>query len=102
MVFEVRVDNLYLLLPLLFPLILCVLQHLLLPQIEEVGGISVELKCLLVIIPALTSKRHYRHLYEVEVMLCVCFGRDKDKAFRFSVFLWEDPVRSKTCEAVWR
>ncbi len=41
----------YLLLPLLFPLILGVLQHLLLPQVEEVGGISVELKRFLVVIP---------------------------------------------------
>lgn len=43
--------DLYLLLPFLFPLILCVLKHLLLPEVEEVGGISVELKCFLVIIP---------------------------------------------------
>lgn len=43
--------DLYLLLPLLFPLILRVLQHLLLPQVEEVGRIRVEFKCFLVVIP---------------------------------------------------
>ena len=42
----------YLLFPLLLPLVLCVLQHLLSPQVKEVGGVGVELQPLLTIIPA--------------------------------------------------
>ena len=41
----------YLLFPLLLPLVLCVLQHCFSPQVEEVGGVSVELQPLLVVIP---------------------------------------------------
>lgn len=41
----------YLLFPLLLPLVLCVLQHLLSPQVKEVGGVCVELQPLLTIIP---------------------------------------------------
>lgn len=47
----------YLLLPLLFPLVLSVLQHLFFPQVKEVGGVGVELKCFLVVIPAETNTR---------------------------------------------
>lgn len=45
----------YLLLPLLFPLVLRVLQHLFFPQVKEVGGVCVELKRLLVVIPTETN-----------------------------------------------
>lgn len=41
----------YFVLPLLLPLVLRVPQHLLSPQVEEVGGVSVELQPLLVVIP---------------------------------------------------
>lgn len=75
--------ELYLLLPLLFPLILGVLQHLFLPQVEEVGGIGVELKCFLVVIPTETDTKNYtgaqmslyRNVYEVESIHCLCLGR---------------------------
>lgn len=42
----------YLLFPPLLPLVLCVLQHLLSPQVEEVGWIGVELQTLLPVVPA--------------------------------------------------
>lgn len=42
----------YLLFPPLLPLVLCVLQHLLSPQVKEVGWIGVELQTLLPIVPA--------------------------------------------------
>lgn len=42
----------YLLPPLLFAFVLRGLQHLLLPQVEEVGGVSVELQCILLVVPA--------------------------------------------------
>lgn len=42
---------LHLLLPLLFPLVFCVLQHLLLPQVKEVRRICIELERFLVIVP---------------------------------------------------
>lgn len=48
-------DVSYFLLPLLFPLILCVLQHLLLPQVKEVRRICIELESFLVIIPKQTQ-----------------------------------------------
>lgn len=37
--------------------VLGVLQHLLLPQVKEVGGVGVELKCFLVIIPTQTDTK---------------------------------------------
>lgn len=43
--------SLYLLLPFFLPLVLSVLQHLLPPQVKEVGWVSVELQSLLPIIP---------------------------------------------------
>lgn len=49
------VCSLHLLLPLLFPLILRVLQHLLLPQVKEVRRVRVELEGLLVVVPAETQ-----------------------------------------------
>ena len=58
---------LYLLLPLLFPLVLCVLQHLFLPQVKEVGWVSVELKCFLVVIPTETDTRKV-----TQVNKCLC------------------------------
>lgn len=42
----------YLLFPPLLPLVLRVLQHLLSPQVEEVGWIGVELQTLLPVVPA--------------------------------------------------
>lgn len=41
----------YFLFPPLLPLVLCVLQHLLPPQVKEVGRIGVELQTLFPIIP---------------------------------------------------
>lgn len=41
----------YLLPPLLFAFVLGGLQHLLLPQVEEVGGVCVELQSVLFVIP---------------------------------------------------
>lgn len=41
----------YFLFPPLLPLVLCVLQHLLPPQVKKVGRIGVELQALLPIIP---------------------------------------------------
>lgn len=47
----------YLLFPLLLPLVLCVLQHLLSPQVKEVGRIGVKLQTLLPIVPADGQKK---------------------------------------------
>lgn len=42
----------YLLAPLLLALVLGGLQHLLLPQVEEVRGVGVELQCVFLVVPA--------------------------------------------------
>lgn len=48
----------HLLFPSLLPLVLRVLQHLLPPQVEEVGWVGVELQALLPVIPAEGQKNH--------------------------------------------
>lgn len=48
----------HLLFPSLLPLVLRVLQHLLSPQVKEVGWVGVELQALLPIIPAGDQKNH--------------------------------------------
>lgn len=58
-------ELLYFLLPLFFPLVLCVLQHFLLPEVKEVGRISVELERFLVIVPAVQITRGERSLYDI-------------------------------------
>lgn len=92
--------ELYLLLPLLFPLVLCILEHLFLPQVKKVRGIGVEFKCFLVVIPTKIDNKKvgqvYKctgtcmNLYEVKSMHCPCFGRMLGSTFWLCVSLWED------------
>lgn len=52
----------HLLLPLLFPLVLCVLQHLLLPQVKEVRRIGVEFKRFLVVVSTGTGSQQVQNV----------------------------------------
>lgn len=48
--------TLYLLPPLFLAFVLGGLQHLLLPQVEEVRGVGVKLQCVLLVVPARTNR----------------------------------------------
>ena len=75
---------LYLLLSLLFSLVLGVLQHLFFPQVKEVGGVCVEFKRVLLVIPTVMNTEKiittYVNLHKEESMHCSCLGGIKDTA----------------------
>lgn len=58
----------YFLFPPLLPLVLCVLQHLLPPQVKEVGRIGVELETLFPIVPLQKKKNHTFWLMTVQYL----------------------------------
>ena len=49
----------HLLPPLLLALVLGGLQHLLLPQVEEVRRVGVELQCVLLVVPERKTQQHF-------------------------------------------